>query len=270
MKTESKLDLLLHTGALLLGSGANSTRIERAIFDAARILRLPPDHVHLHLNLRTIMISVEDGGRYVTKFRKVKALGVNMLIISGMQRALERMVASGATADELRSELKRVGSLGQAYPEWLLILAVGLADGGFCTVLGGSVSAILFAVLGTMTGLFVRRKLHHAGFNLYFTVMIAAFVACVVAALNIPCHAPLLGLLNNLGLGVAADTAPTLAVAASVLYLIPGVPLINTFDDLLDGYTMMGLGRVTIATLIVLSVTCGMVVALNLLDISKI
>ncbi len=270
MKTEDKLDLLLQTGALLLGSGANSTRIERAIFDAAKILKLPADHVHLHLNLRTIMISLDDEGRQVTKFRKVKALGVNMFIISGMQRALERMVAAGAPVSELESELKRVGKLGQAYPEWLILLAVGAADGGFCTVLGGSVSAILFAVLGTMAGLFVRRRLHHAGFNLYFTVMIAAITACLVASLNILCHAPVLGAFNAAGLNLAADTAPTLAVAASVLFLIPGVPLINTVDDLLDGYTMMGIGRATIAMLIVLSIACGVIVTLNLLNISKI
>lgn len=270
MKTEDKLDLLLQTGALMLGGGANSTRIERAIFDAAGIVGLPAGQVHLHLNLRTIMISVEDEGRHVTRFRKVKALGVNMHVVSDMQVALERMVASGAPASELRAELARVSKIGPAYPEWLILLAVGLADGAFCTVLGGSVSAIAFAVMGTVVGLFVRRRLHHAGFNPYFTVLFASIAACLTASLNIPCHEAVLGALSNLGLPAAADTAPTLGMAASVLFLIPGVPLINTVDDFLDGYTMMGVGRALIASLIVLSITCGLIVTLNVLHISKI
>lgn len=270
MQTETKLDILLRTGALLLGSGANSTRIERAVFDAAKLLRIPATGVHLHLNLRTIMISLEDEGRTLTKFRKVKQLGVNMRIISGMQRALERLLRDNADPDALEPELDRVAGLGTVYPEWLILLAVGLADGAFCTVLGGSVSAILFAVLGTAAGLFVRRFLHHAGFNPYFTVMLATVTSCLVAALNIPAHGPLLETLNGLGLVCAPDTAPTLAIAASVLYLVPGVALINTCDDLLDGYTMMGLGRATIAMLLLFSVTSAMVLVLNLLDISKI
>lgn len=270
MQTETKLDLLLRTGALLLGSGANSTRIERAIFDAAKILRVGADRVHLHLNLRTIMLSIEDEGRCVTKFRKVKQLGVNMRIISGMQRSLERLVRENAAPEALEPELERVAGLGHVYPEWLILAAVGLADGAFCTVLGGSVSAILFAVLGTCAGLFLRRRLHHAGFNLYFTVMLAATTACLVAALNIPCHAAIIDSIRALGITCAPDTAPTLAVAASVLFLIPGVPLINTCDDLLDGYTMMGIGRSAIAALIVLSITCGLVLVLNLLHIPRL
>lgn len=268
MNTESKLDLLLETGALLLANGANSIRIDRAIADAASLLNLPVGSVHLHLNLRTIMISVEEDGRYITKFRKVKQIGVNMRIISGMQRSLLRLTDKRAPATELVTELKRVSGLSHVYPEWLILTAVGLAGGAFCTVLGGSVSAILFAVLGTVAGLFLRRRLHHAGFNLYFTVLLAAITSCFVAALNIPCAEPLIGLLRSAGFTVAADRAPVLALAASVLYLIPGVPLINAFVDLLDGYTMMGVGRATIASLIVLSITGGMLFTLNVLGIA--
>lgn len=270
MKTETKLDLLLQTGALLLGSGANSVRIEGAIYDAAKILGLAPEQVHLHMNLRTIMISLEEEGRCLTKFRKVKQLGVNMRVISGMRRALKRLVEKGAPAAELVSEIQRVGGMTQVYPEALILLAVGLADGAFCLVLGGSASAVLFAVLGTAAGLFLRRKLHHAGFNLYFTVLFASLTACLVAALNIACCGAVTDALNATGLHLAADGEPTLAIAASVLFLIPGVPLINAFDDILDGYTIMGIGRATIALLIVLAVSCGMVVALNALNLSKL
>ncbi len=264
MNTEQKLDLLLRTGAMLLGSGANSTRIEFGISEAVKITGLPPERVHLHLNLRTIMISVEDGERCLTKFRKVKHLGVNMRVINGIQVSLERLVAAQAGPDQLEAELNRVAGLGHMYPEWLILLTVGAATGAFCTVLGGAAPAILFATLGAATGLFVRRRMHHAGMNLYITVLAAATTSCLVAGLNLSLAAPLSEALTAAGLPVAAGTAPSLAVAACVLYLIPGVPLINSVDDLLDGYTLMGIGRATVATLTVLAITWGVVIGLNI------
>ena len=51
-------------------------------------------------------------------------------------------------------------------------------------------------------------------------------------------------------------------LSASVLYLVPGVPLLNGTSDLLNGQYLNGVGRLTMSTVIVLGSAIGIAAAL--------
>jgi len=57
---------------------------------------------------------------------------------------------------------------------------------------------------------------------------------------------------------------PYLAMAACVLLLVPGFPLVNALFDMVKGYFNMGLARWGTATLLTLSATAGIVLAMKL------
>ena len=59
-------------------------------------------------------------------------------------------------------------------------------------------------------------------------------------------------------------TTPEIAVASSVLLLVPGFPLINSLSDMVKGYTNTGLARWSIATLLTLSTCIGIIAAMSL------
>jgi uncharacterized membrane protein YjjP (DUF1212 family) len=61
-----------------------------------------------------------------------------------------------------------------------------------------------------------------------------------------------------------AATAPGKAVIASVLYLIPGVPLVNSLIDLLHSDYSAGLGRGSFAALILVCIVAGVLGFLSL------
>jgi len=61
---------------------------------------------------------------------------------------------------------------------------------------------------------------------------------------------------------------PKIAMAASVLLLVPGFPLINAVSDMLKGYINMGIARWVFATLLAISVSIGIVAALTVMGIS--
>lgn len=61
---------------------------------------------------------------------------------------------------------------------------------------------------------------------------------------------------------------PQIALASSVLLLVPGFPLINSLADILKGYVNMGLGRWTIATILTFGACLGIVFALSVLHIT--
>ena len=54
------------------------------------------------------------------------------------------------------------------------------------------------------------------------------------------------------------DTTSEIALATSVLYLIPGVPLINGVIDILEGHTLTGISRLTNALLLIICLAIGL------------
>lgn len=57
---------------------------------------------------------------------------------------------------------------------------------------------------------------------------------------------------------------PTIAMAASVLLLVPGFPLINSVADMFKGHINTGLARWAIASLLTLATCIGVVMSMTL------
>ena len=87
---------------------------------------------------------------------------------------------------------------------------------GFCNIFGGDYTNMAVAMASTFIGLFVLQEAHKKNFNIYFRVVLASFIASVFAAF---------GVLFELG------KSPDIALATSILFLVPGVPMINSFTD---------------------------------------
>jgi len=56
-------------------------------------------------------------------------------------------------------------------------------------------------------------------------------------------------------------------MASSVLMLVPGFPLINAVSDMVKGFSNMGIARWTMASLLTLSTSAGIVAAMNVLGV---
>ena len=55
---------------------------------------------------------------------------------------------------------------------------------------------------------------------------------------------------------------PDIAIGASVLYLIPGVPLINGIIDIIEGHVLAGTARLINAFLLIICIAFGMAITL--------
>jgi uncharacterized membrane protein YjjP (DUF1212 family) len=86
-------------------------------------------------------------------------------------------------------------------------------------------------------------------------VFITAFAVRVIASA---------ALLFNLG------NQPQLALVASVLLLIPGVPLINSVQDLLKGYMLTGIARGVTGGMIAACIALGLLLAMSLLKVNGV
>lgn len=54
------------------------------------------------------------------------------------------------------------------------------------------------------------------------------------------------------------DTTSDVAIATSVLFLIPGVPLINGVIDIVEGHILNGIARLTSALMLIVCIAVGL------------
>ena len=110
---------------------------------------------------------------------------------------------------------------------------------------------MLFVFLSTLIGFYARQELNKRHTYHYFVVLVASALSSMTA-----------GLLILTGL----SSTPQIALSTSVLYLIPGVPIINGIMDFFDGYMMNGISRLMNALFIVGSIAIGVSVTVILLN----
>jgi uncharacterized membrane protein YjjP (DUF1212 family) len=232
---------LLQIGALLLSSGANTGRVRTTV---NRISSSFGYKTELLITHRTLMLTLSDEENDFT-FNNIKttaSYGVNFKVVSGISRMSWQVVEEKWTVEQIKEEVKRLGSVSH-YPRLVVLTLVGLAGASFCRLAGGGPIEMAFVFIASFIGLFVRQESTKMKFNQYMCIYFAALVASAIA-----------GLPSKFGYGDANEHA----FATSVLFLIPGVPLINSFSDLIDGNILNGLVRGTNGLIISFSIALGL------------
>ena len=73
------------------------------------------------------------------------------------------------------------------------------------------------------------------------------------------CHYPYYGVASLCAsTALIFDTTSEIALATSVLYLVPGVPLINGVIDIVEGYILSGFARLVQASLLIVCIAIGL------------
>ncbi len=233
-------DVLLKVGTMLMSAGANTGRVRNTV---NRISEAFGHSVEQHITQRSIMLTMLDdnGSSIFTSVRVTPHHVINFKTISGISKMSWSLVADQWTIPKIREELKRLEELPH-YPRSQVLTLVGLAGAGFCSLADGKPLDLAFTFVASAVGLYVRQESLKAKFNPYMAVYFAAFVASLIA-----------GSSSKLGLSDSQNHA----YVTSVLFLIPGVPLINSFSDILDGNVQNGVTRGFVGFLISFSIALG-------------
>jgi len=143
---------------------------------------------------------------------------------------------------QISEEVQRLKALPH-YPRLVVLGLVGLAGAAFCRIFGGGYVEMAVAFIATVVGLFVRQEAMRVKFNPYLCVYFASLTASFIA-----------GMAEFYQIG----TQPDKAFATSVLFLVPGVPLINSVTDLLEGNIQNGIIRGINGLIIAFSIAMGL------------
>lgn len=249
-----KMHLILLVARMMMENGADSDRTSQYIMRTAAYMGIPAENVSCHIAYTTIMLNVKDDERTYTRFSKCRTHRVNMLILSAVSRMIWRAMRDAWSLEHFEREVENLEKRKPPYSGFLTALGAGFACAGSCALFGCDLAAFFITALAAFLGFYVRRFCNEHGFNVYAGIAIAAFAATLVAVL-----------LQNLGL----SATPMLPIVACTLFIVPGVPLINAANDLLNHFITSGMTRAFDTLLIVSSTAFGMAVALRLGQISS-
>jgi uncharacterized membrane protein YjjP (DUF1212 family) len=245
------IDLCLWSGQMLLQFGANSFRVEDSVHRIGTGLGC--DWLDIIVRTESITVTASSGGEFRTKTRRVVGVGVNMArmtAINSLSREIER---GEVDRFEARQKLQQISTMSGNYNRWVVVIMVGLACGAFSQLFGGDWQILLVTFLAASAAMFVRQEMHKQQFNPFIITTVCAAVAGLIASVS--------GLLHF-------GTAPEAAMTASVLLLVPGVPLINATHDFLRGYMSNGITRGVLGLIISMCIALGLVIAILLTGVT--
>ncbi len=234
--------LCAQSAMLVMRHGAETALVEQIAVRTG--LALGMDSVEVLISAGGIVVTTLSGGYCVTTTRRNIDGGINMGVVTEVQRILiriEQEKLSPAAAQELLSSVRP-----HHYPHSLVAPMIGISCGCFSLLAGADYAGALIACLSGGIAMALRLCIAALQYNPLLNFCIAAFVATTLAGFACARH---------------MTHTPEVALASCVLFLVPGFPLINSVADMLKGYTNTGIARWVIATLLTVSTCIGITAA---------
>lgn len=240
---EKATELLADISSLLISSGANTRRALRNVNRIANALNYSCEILYSHSG---VVVSTTDNAteKRHTIVQSIPHHGVNFSILSQVSILSWQALEHQLSLEEIRAEIDFIKQTPH-YNAYLMWSFVGLAGASLCRIFGGGFTECLIAFAATFIGLWARRQLQKKHYSVFVCWFFASFVSVGIVNLS---HTLGVDPINN-------------ALATCVLYLIPGVPLINGFMDMLTGYVVSGWSKSIYAAMLIFMISVGFFVS---------
>lgn len=238
------LDGLLRFGALMQRAGNSSFRVCEVVGLLARSFAI--DSLSLECSLNAMTATARRGEERATLAVAVAPLGINVWRMGALERLVEG-VQPGFTLAALNAELDVIEAAPPLHPVVVVGVAVAFASAAFAHLNGGGVPVLVAAFVAGGAGQMMRGVLQRRHLNQYaMTALCAIFAAglfCLITTLQ-----------DRTGIG-RNDAA---GFISSVLFLVPGFPLVAAVLDLLQHQTVAGVARLAYGTMVLLAAGFGL------------
>jgi uncharacterized membrane protein YjjP (DUF1212 family) len=244
---KEECDFLSEYATRLMGVGVHTSRVIRNTKRIGMALGL---EVHISGFHRTLIFTVneEATGKSRSFVSDIAPLPNNFRLNSELSKLSWQALDEHLEFDEIKKRYWMLVNQPSLNP-WLVMLLTALANLSFCALFGGDWAARLMVFADTLAGVLLKRWLTVNGTSAYISFICCSFVASMIVC-GLVCIVP-------------TDTAEV-ALATSVLFLIPGVPLINGFIDIVEGHILNGFSRLTEGALLVLCIAVGLAVTISI------
>lgn len=226
--------------SVLLGSGVHCTRVVR---NSRRICESFGLDIHMTVFASSIILTLVDPEEddMCTEVVVIPQLPVSFELNSELSALSWRVYDKPMPIEDLQAEYKALVSKPRIN-SWAVTFLVSLANACFCRLFGGDLGAMTVVFFSTVLGFRLLRTLKKRGLDHFLSVIIVSFVSSTLASVSL----------------LFDQVSANVAVATSVLFMVPGVPLITGVIDILENHTLIGFARLIRALLIVICLAVGL------------
>lgn len=237
--------------AWLLGSGATSIRLELNVHRMAQALGCSAEMTILprHIHMTVCLLDHSDSYTYIIATHPIP---ISFDINTHLSRLSWSMADDKISLSEAKKRFNEIIKTPPAN-RYLVLLLASCANAAFCRLFTGDWAAVGMVFLSTLVGFFLKQVLTSHKFDVRLTFIICAFISSLIA-----------GTATLFSIG----HTPDIAVGTSVLYLVPGIPFINSFSDLLNGHYICAFGRFVHAVVLTCCLSLGLCGGMLLMKLS--
>lgn len=247
--TASRLcSFLSRYAAAMLGCGATCIRLTRNVDRIAAVMGMKveitimPRHIHLS-------VINPDTGELLTTIESMSKCGISFNVNTRLSQLSWEIADGKIGLDAAEKRFDEIMSHDSQNPVAVLLLAA-LANASFCRLFGGDAVAMAVVFIATAAGYYIKQLMLAKRCDLKVTVFVCAFVSSVIAATD-----------SLFALG----GTPSIAIATSALYLVPGIPFLNSFSDMLYRHYICSFSRFLDATVITCCLSAGLCLGMLLM-----
>ncbi len=249
-------DLLLDIAVSLMGAGTHTSRVARNVSRIASSFGYGIDIIIFQKTVMMTVTHLEDNSVRHTSVKKIKPTALNFSTISQLSRLSWDTYDEHLSIPEIRSRYNRIVNTPRM-SRWTVLGLVACANAAFCRLFAGDLIAMGIVFLATLIAFYVRQEMMNRHANHLAVFAVCSFIASMIVGLT--------AFTWNIG-----TATPQIALGTSVLFLIPGVPLINAIIDLLEGFVLAGTSRMINACMLIVAIAMGLSLSMLILGIDKL
>lgn len=236
--------------ALLYGCGATCARIKKnvdrivSVWNLNLELMIMPGSIHLtHFD--------EVSGLSQAYIKKAPHMGISFYKNTQLSKLSWSIADRMVTQEEAKREFGRIISAPNTNGR-LVLLLTSLANMSFCRLFGGDACAMATVFLATLAGFRFKQMLLDEHIDTKAVFVLCAFFSSVIGSAGYVFH--------------FGDT-PDVSLGTSVLYLIPGIPYINSISDMIQGQYLVSFCRFMDAVTLTFCLSVGLAAGILLMNL---
>ncbi len=252
MKTADIQELsnfVLDYAVMLMRSGANT---ERTVRNVTRICKSFGYDAAIAIFQRNITMTIQDPENTSKRRTSVKQQmqpHLSLSIVNDLSALSWQSFDTEMSLQELKEQYNKIVSKAHS-SNFIVLLFASFAIAAFCELFGGDYYAMLIVFLSTLVAFSLRLFLIKIKLDVRAMIIAVSFTASFTSYL--------------IGTFLISTNTLNVAVSTSVLFLIPGVHIINSVTDILDGHVMTGMARAVSAMILVICIATGLYATLSL------
>lgn len=185
---------------------------------------------------------------------KIPGESINFATITLLSALSHKICDNKLSCKESSEELRKI-SQKKSIGNWTMVFLASIANACFCKLFGGDLISCAIVFFATFSGFVLKQRLPMMGIDFRISIIAASCISSSISCC---------GFVFGIG------STPDIALATSVLYLIPGIPFNNSVADLLHGHYLCAVVRFIHAVVITFCLSFGLCISCYILNLKFI